>query len=135
MQHLSAHPGEIFVDEAPIRPYERTGSGFQRSVSFRRGHCMTRKDFLKQGLRNSVRRSNVCCGSAMQSCRAKSQQAAAAQNGGSERIARAEQLLDVDRLFPPDAIDESEIRGGEQAEIVGILAIDALEAPRDDQPD
>ena len=34
-----------------------------------------------------------------------------------------------------DALDEPEIGGGEQADVVGVLPVDALEASRDDQPD
>ena len=45
-----------------------------------------------------------------------------------QRIAAGEELVDVDRLAALDAIDQREVGRREQAEVVGVLAIDPLEA-------
>ena len=63
------------------------------------------------------------------------QQPAAAQDRAGNLVTRGDDLLDVDWLAAPDAIDEAEIGGGKEAEVVGVLPVDALEALRDDQPD
>ena len=45
------------------------------------------------------------------------------------------EFFDVDGLAAPDAVDQAEIGGGEQADVVGVLPVDALEAFGDDQAD
>ena len=64
---------------------------------------------------------------------AEAKQAAFAQDRRGQSVAARDELLDVDRLASLDARDEPEVRGGEQADVVGILPVDALEALGDDQ--
>ncbi len=49
--------------------------------------------------------------------------------------ARRRALFDVDRLASLDAFNQTEVRRRKEPEVVRILTIDALEAPRDHEPD
>ncbi len=63
------------------------------------------------------------------------QQAAAAQDGRGQRLATLQQFLERDRLAAADALQQPEVGRGEQADVVGVLPVDALEALGDHQPD
>jgi hypothetical protein len=62
-----------------------------------------------------------------------SEQSAVPQDRGRQRIAVPDEVVDGDRLAALDARDQAEVGGGEQADVVGVLTIDALEAFSDDQ--
>ena len=66
---------------------------------------------------------------------AEAQQAAALQDRRGERVAALHELVDGDRLARLDAVEEAEVGRGEEADVVGVLAVDALEALGDDEAD
>ena len=63
------------------------------------------------------------------------QHAATAQDAGREVVAPGQQFFQWDFLPTLDALYQPKIGGGEQADVVGVLPVDAFEAARDDQPD
>src|SRR4030095_6875611 len=66
---------------------------------------------------------------------AEGEKPAAAQDLRGERVASGDELLDVEGLARFDPRDQPEVGGGEEADVVGVLAVDALEALGDDEPD
>jgi hypothetical protein len=63
------------------------------------------------------------------------QQAAAAQDAGSQLIAPCQQFIDGDGFAALDALHEAEVAGGEEANVVRVLPVDAFEAAGDHQAD
>jgi hypothetical protein len=56
------------------------------------------------------------------------------QDGGGLRLAALQQLLQRGLLAALQALQQSQVGAGEQAQVVGVLAVDALEALGDHQP-
>ena len=130
-QHEAAHRGVYVVDETDIRAHEhsRTGSLVRRAV--RRRDRMARQDLCHQGLRSFM--WNGRGRHRREPFRAVAQQPAAAQHRGRDCVAAGHQLRDIDRLAAPDALDQAQVGRGEQAHIVGVLAVEPLETFSDHQ--
>ena len=55
------------------------------------------------------------------------------KNFGREPIARTKEFIEIDRLTPLNPLNQGEVGGREQADVVGILTVDAFEALGDHQ--
>ncbi len=117
VQQRSAHAGVDLVDEAPVGAHE---AGLQR---------MALDDLVEQRFR-AVRWPRRFA----RRPQAMGQQPAGAQDGRGLRLAIDEQLVERDVIAAPNAIDQTQVGAGQQAQVVGVLAVDALEALGDDQP-
>jgi hypothetical protein len=65
---------------------------------------------------------------------AEPQQSAALEDRRGQRVAAGHQVFDRNRLARADARDQAEVGRGEQADVVGVLPVQAFEAFGDDQP-
>jgi hypothetical protein len=140
-QHVCAHAGVVLVDEAPVRAHEGAAAHRRPGRGHGRGQGMARHDLLEQRARPVGVGVGIGIGfsftdtHAAQLLLAEAQQPACAQDGRGQRIAPGHQLVDGDRLARLDACHQPQVRAGEQADVVGVLPVDALEALRDHQPD
>ncbi len=132
-QHEAAHGGVDVMDEAQVGAHEAALAGRDGRGHVGRAHGVPGQDLGGQGLR--ARRQQVGRPHVAQPCPPVGEQPAGPQHGGGDGIAAGHQLLDVDRVSRPDAVDQVHVGGGEQAQVVGVLAVDALERPGDHQAD
>ena len=130
VQQVRAHAGVVLVDEAPVGAHERAVAGRRR------------RGVTSVAARGARRSSRTACAAASGARRRH------ARSWRASRIARwpyasrpplrriaaasasrpASELVDGDRLAARDALDQAEVGRREQADVVGVLPVDALEA-------
>jgi hypothetical protein len=135
VEQVRAHAGVVLVDEAPVGTNERAFAGLRIRRCELGRERMAGDDLLEQGARCRRQRFPGSGPHIAHPALAEAQQAAALQDRRRERVAPLYQLVDRDRLACFDAVDETEIGRGEQADVVCVLAVDALEALGDDEAD
>ncbi len=136
VHQVRAHAGEIVMGEAPVGRHEHALAALG---GCRAGKQMADDDFFHQRARRGIagaRRAQrtlacrrPCRGAAIR------QQAAGADHLLGQRVAPGQERLDGDRLARQHAVQHGEIRGGQDADVVAVLLVDALEALRHDQAD
>jgi hypothetical protein len=117
LQQRRAHAGVDLMDEAPVGAHE---AGLQR---------MALGDLPEQRLRPLLQPGRR--GGRSQPI---GRQPAGAQDRRGLRLAAGEQLVERDVFAALDARQQAEVGAGEQPQVVGVLAVDALEALGHDQP-
>jgi hypothetical protein len=133
VQHVRGHAGVVLVDEAPVRLHEGAIAGRGVGRGQLGGQRVAIDDLLEQRARPGAR-----VGRAPDPAHvglAEAQQAAAAQDRAGQRVASRHQFVERDRIARSDAVDQAEVGGGEEPDVVGVLTVDALEALGDDQSD
>ena len=117
-EQVRAHAGVVLVVEAQVRSCE---SGT---------HAMALDDLLEQGLR-----PRVCETDGEFVAESVAQHSAGAHDRRSLRLAAGQKLVERRRLAAFEPLDQPEVGARQQAEVVGVLSIDALEALGDHEPD
>ncbi|SOY63139.1 hypothetical protein CBM2587_B60170 [Cupriavidus taiwanensis] len=134
VQHVGAHAGVVLVDKAPVGAHENAVAGHRAGRRDRRCQQMPLDDFLEQRLRPGGQGRGRGFDVAQVGL-PEPEQPAVAQDRCGERIAPGHQRVRVDGLALLQPGDQAEVGRGEQADIVGVLAVDALEAAGDDEAD
>ena len=134
VHEMGGHAGEVIMAEAPVGGKEEAVARLDLAG---RHHLVAGDDLFGQGERPGAA-SNL--GGTRRLLARKMRLAVGQQATGADDILRHlvaafEKLLKRNRFFGGDAVEDREISGGQNAEIVAVLAVDALEAAGDDQTD
>jgi hypothetical protein len=134
IEHVRRHAGVVLVDEAPVGAHEAAVADLRIAGRDWRGQQVAADDLLVQrhrprvgGQRHGLRVAQVRL--------PELEQAAGTQDGGGQRFAALQQFVDGHRFAARQPVGQRHVGGGEQADVVGVLPVDALEAPGDHQPD
>ena len=131
---VRAHAREVVVREAPVGGDEHALAWCQ---VVRRCHLAPRDDLVDQRARTVVvrRRRDVHAADARQLRLAVFQEAAGADHLLRHFVAAGEERVERNRLPRRDAREDREVGRGQDADVVGVLAVDALEALGHDEAD
>jgi len=139
LQEAGGHGRHVLVAEAPVRLHEEAVSGPHGGQPHRSGGCIhhgvPRQQFLGVGhgprLGPGQRRHRL----APEAGGVVGEKAATAHDLGGDGIQPRREFQQRNGLAPAEPRDQAEVRAGEQAQVLGVLAVDALEAFGDDQAD
>ncbi len=135
VHQVRAHAGEVVVREAPVGRHEHALAALG---GWRARQQMAGDDLLHQRARRGAGGfPGAPCAPRRRPARraAIGQQSAGADHLLGQRVAPAQEGLDGNRLARQHAVQHREIRGGQDADVVAVLLVDALEALRHDQAD
>ncbi|MNV12827.1 hypothetical protein D3C71_1034480 [compost metagenome] len=137
MQHMGGHAGVVLMDEAPVGADEDARAQRGLGGRHRRAQQVPQDDLFEQRARRRVRGrilSAVHRRDVAQLRLPEGQQPARLDDGGGQRVAPGDDLVDRDAFAPLQARYQPHVGAGVEPDVVGVLAIDALEAFRDHQP-
>ena len=132
MHQVRTHAGEIVVRETPVGGNEHAVAALG---AFRARMQMPLDDLFDERLWLTGARAYFARARRGPVGKlAVREQPAAADDLLREGVAAAQEFVDRHRLARENAVEHGEIGGGQNADVVAILLIDALETLRDDQP-
>ena len=126
VEQVRRHRGVLLMDEPQVGGDKTTVAHSARCRQRGRGQRMARDDLVEQrhrprrlGQRRRRQRSRCAA--------AEFEQATGTDDLRGQRVAVSEQFIQLDRLAARQSVGQAQVGAGQQAGVVGVLAVDALE--------